>query len=92
MLVFFPSSYEPPYDSVYGIISFDVDLSSLYINQCDYASEEEMDKDMRENPLHVFRGTHKCDRNSSVVRNIRHYTAHKFLSLSNFHSPQTPNR
>ncbi|CAG7718790.1 unnamed protein product [Allacma fusca] len=51
---------------IYGIISFDMDLSNYSINQCDYASEEEMRSDKAENPLHVFRGTHKCDRNTSL--------------------------
>lgn len=45
-----------------GMLSVDVDVTSLDINQCDRKS----DKATPDSQISYFHGTHKCDRNSSV--------------------------
>lgn len=45
-----------------GIVSLDIDISSLEINQCEANTEDEND-----NQIYSFHGTHKCPNDTTYV-------------------------
>lgn len=61
-----------------GVVSLDIDISNLEINQCEIGNEEEND-----NRIYSFHGTHKCPNETTFVSYLYLFPTLKFLKAFN---------